>query len=180
MPSGHPGTSYSLQDLGIPAIQPVPYGFRLGPWSRSDASEKHLEIESVNLQQHLFDLVLDDLRRLGIPLTPDCPKDCRSHSSINRVQSRFTLAGNRRPSPSGEMHRLLTGRMLQTGSPILPNRPAKQPLSQGLVIRLLGPVEDHLSSLGSSKIGASFLGEQPSSTASEAVIGVLVLKINQN
>jgi hypothetical protein len=58
----------SSQDLGIPAIQPVPYGFRLGPWSRSDASERHLGIELVNLQQHLIDLILDDLRRLGTPL----------------------------------------------------------------------------------------------------------------
>jgi hypothetical protein len=62
------------------------------------------------------------------------------------------------------LHRLLIGRMLQTGSPILPNRPAKQPLSQALVIRLLGSVGDHLSSLGSdSKSGASILGGQPSS-----------------
>jgi hypothetical protein len=104
---------------------------------------------AVNFQQHLFLLILDDLQRLGTPF-PDRPKDCRSLSTINRVQSRFT-PGNWK----------LIGRRLQVSCHQTSSvsdfrwghrscqRSIRKTTTSGAVIRLLGPVGDHLPSLGS-------------------------------
>jgi hypothetical protein len=112
----------------------------------------------VNLHRHLAPSVLDDLQHLGTPFLTirktagPTQFTVYSHSFIP-----WHLETNSRRHweiPASSPHRKDASDRVTN----LANRSAKQPLSQGLVIRLLGPVGDHLSSLGSSKIGASFLG----------------------
>jgi hypothetical protein len=132
--------------------------------------------QSVNLHRHLAPPVLDDLQHLGTSLLTVRKTAGPTQSTVySHSFTPWHLETNSRRHWK-YLHRLLTGRMLQTGSPILPKDQLKQPLSQGLVIRLLDPVGDHLSSLGSLlQVRGILLGGQSSSTsttASEAIIGI--------